>query len=150
MWTPQMLSLCIQAVLLISLFPGSTLFQVFHLPVVFSLRSSQAHLPHQPAPAWPHCSSLVPAALPSSAHIRERLHQRGRWDWRAWEDPAPFPPPQTLGRRRSFTGFLKPALCLSIVTSTEKQEWPWAESYSQRHFYVEEANNLYKAERVHV
>ena len=48
-------------------------------------------------------------------------------------------PPQTLGRMRSFIGFLKPALCLSIVTSTEKQEQPWVESYSQLHFYVEEA-----------
>lgn len=134
-----MLSLCIQAVLLISLFPESTFFQAFYLSVVSSLSSSQSHLPHQPVLAWPDCCRLVPPALPCSAHPRKRLHQRGRRDWRAWEDPVPFPPPQTLGRMRSFIGFLKPALCLSIVMSTEKQEQPWVESYSQLHFYVEEA-----------
>ena len=134
-----MLSLCIQAVLLISLFPESTLFQAFFLSVVSSLSSSQSHLPPQPVLAWPHCCRLVPPALACSAHTRKRLHQRGRRDWRAWEDPGPFPPPQTLGRMRSFIGFLKLALCISIVTSREKQEQPWVESYSQLHFYVEEA-----------
>lgn len=97
-----MLSLCIQAVLLISLFPGSTLFQAFHLPVAFSLRSSQAHLPHQPAPALATLQFVGPSCLTQFCPHKGEITSERKMGLKSLRGSSSISPTSNSGQKEVF------------------------------------------------